>query len=168
MFVRALSPVERGQLEAGLKSRDAFTLRRSQVLLASGRGEPVAGVAAAVGCSRQTVRNVIHAFAAGGLAGLARRSSRPTTVVPELDGARRERLKGVLHQSPRTFGKHRSTWTLALLAEVAHERGLTEGRVSTDTIRVAVRRLGVGWKRAKDWITSPDPLYGQKKSGGTG
>ena len=31
-----------------------------------------------------------------------------------------------------------------------------------------VRRLGVGWKRAKDWITSPDPLYQQKKSGGTG
>ena len=168
MFVRAMSPVEKGQLEAGLRSPDGFALRRSQILLASGRGERVAAIAAAVGCSRQTVRNVIHAFAAGGVGGLGRQSSRPTTVVPELDEAKRQRLKEVLHQSPRLFGKPRSTWTLGLLAAVAHERGLTKVRVSTDTIRVAVRRLGVGWKRAKDWITSPDPLYQQKKSGGTG
>jgi transposase len=88
-------------------------------------------------------------------------------VAAELDEARRQRLKDVLHQSPRAFGKALGTWTLGLLADVARERGLTEGKVSTDTIRVAVRRLGVGWKRAKDWITSPDPLYAQKKSGGT-
>ena len=168
MIVRALSPVEERELESGLKSRDGFVLRRSQILLASGRGEPVAGIAAAVGCSRQTVRNVIRRFEAAGLGGLARRSSRPKTVVAELDEAKRQRLKEILHQSPRAFGKPRSTWTLELLAGVAHERGLTEGKVSTDTIRAAVRRLGVGWKRAKKWITSPDPLYEQKKSGGTG
>jgi hypothetical protein len=23
-------------------------------------------------------------------------------------------------------------------------------------------RLGVGWKRAKRWLTSPDPAYAQK------
>ena len=168
MFVRALSPVERGQLEAGLRSPDGFVLRRSQILLASSRGERVKAVAAAVGCSPQTVRNVIRRFEAGGVAGLARQSSRPTTVVPELDEARRQRLKEVLHQSPRAFGKPRSTWTLGLLAEVAHERGLTAKAVSTETIRRAVGRLGGGWKRAKDWITSPDPLYVLKKVGGTG
>jgi transposase len=166
MFVRALSPVEERELESGLKSRDGFVLRRSQILLASSRGERVKGIAAAVGCSRQTVRNVIRAFGAGGTGALGRRSSRPKTVVPELGEAKRERLKEVLHQSPRVFGKPRSTWTLELLAAVAHERGLTEGKVSSDTIRVAIRRLGVGWKRAKKWITSPDPLYGQKKAAG--
>jgi len=162
-----LSPVEKEQLEAGLRSPDGFVLRRSQILLASGRGERVKGIATAVGCSPQTVRNVIRRFEAAGVAGLGRRSSRPKTVAAELDEARRQRLKDVLHQSPRAFGKARGTWTLGLLADVARERGLTEGKVSTDTIRVAVRRLGVGWKRAKDWITSPDPLYAQKKSGGT-
>jgi hypothetical protein len=84
------------------------------------------------------------------------------------DGGRRERLKDLLHQSPRAFGKPTSLWTLALAAEVAHERGLTEQRVSDETVRQAIGRLGVGWKRAKRWITSPDPLYAQKKSGGTG
>ena len=51
---------------------------------------------------------------------------------------------------------------------MAHERGLTGQRVSDETVRQAIRRLGVGWKRAKRWITSPDPLYVQKKNAATG
>jgi hypothetical protein len=30
-------------------------------------------------------------------------------------------------------------------------------RMSIETIRLALKRLGVGWQRAKHWITSPDP-----------
>jgi len=83
------------------------------------------------------------------------------------DDAKREGLRGLLHQSPRTFGKPTSLWTLALAAEVAREQGLTGRAVSDETIRQAVKRLGVGWRRAKHWITSPDPGYARKKSGGT-
>lgn len=36
-------------------------------------------------------------------------------------------------------------------------------RVSIETIRLALKRLGVGWQRAKHWITSPDPEYMRKK-----
>jgi hypothetical protein len=35
MFVRSITEDERKQLEAGLRSRDAFVLRRCQILLAS-------------------------------------------------------------------------------------------------------------------------------------
>ncbi len=41
-------------------------------------------------------------------------------------------------------------------------------RLEAETIRDAIHRLGMGWKRAKDWITSPDPAYLRKKSGVTG
>jgi len=37
IYVRALSPVEQAGIEAGLRSSNAFTLRRSQILLASSR-----------------------------------------------------------------------------------------------------------------------------------
>ena len=40
-------------------------------------------------------------------------------------------------------------------------------RVSGETIRQALIRLGVGWKRAKTWITSPDPSYLRKKGRAT-
>jgi hypothetical protein len=70
-----------------------------------------------------------------------------------------------VHQSPRTFGKPTSVWTLELAAEVSVAEGLTAERVSDETIRQAIRRLGIGWKRAKRWITSPDPAYARKKLG---
>ena len=41
--------------------------------------------------------------------------------------------------------------------------GITAERVSDETIRQAILRLGVRWKRAKQWITSPDPEYARKK-----
>src|SRR5581483_8833705 len=46
----------------------------------------------------QTVRNGIKAFNAGGLACLTEGSSRPKSAVPVLDGAKRERLRALLHQ----------------------------------------------------------------------
>jgi hypothetical protein len=35
--------------------------------------------------------------------------------------------------------------------------GIVPRRVSGETIRQTLLRLGVGWERAKHWITSPDP-----------
>jgi hypothetical protein len=57
-----------------------------------------------------------------------------------------------------------------MAAEAAFEEGLTERRVSGETIRATLssRLLGIRWLRAKRWITSPDPLYERKKGGATG
>jgi hypothetical protein len=55
---------------------------------------------------------------------------------------------------------------LELAAEVSFAQGLTRERVSDETIRATLERLGVRWKRAKAWITSPDPEYARKKSSG--
>jgi len=77
IFVRSLSEEEREALEAGLRSKDAFVLRRSQILLASSRGESPPKIARSLGCGSQTVRNVIHAFKKGGLGALEAGYSRP-------------------------------------------------------------------------------------------
>jgi transposase len=77
------------------------------------------------------------------------------------------RLKEMLHESPRKYGKETSVWTLDLAAEVSFEQGLTAEQVSGETVRTVLKRLGVGWKRAKRWITSPDPEYARKKTHAT-
>ena len=69
----------------------------------------------------------------------------------------------MLHRSPPQFGKPTSLWTLELAAEVSFEEGITKERVSGETIRATLLRMGVRWQRAKHWITSPDPLYARKK-----
>lgn len=163
IFVRDLSAIEREQVEAALRTSEAFALRRAQIVLASARGEWAPAIAEQLGCGEQTVRNAIHAFNERGLGALFVGSSRPHTIHAAFDEAGVERLRALLHRSPRTFGKPTSVWTLELAAEVSCTEGLTTERVSDETIRQAIRRLGIGWKRAKRWITSPDPAYARKK-----
>jgi transposase len=164
LYVRPLTEAERRALEAALRSSDAFVLRRAQILLASAQGERVPGIAPRVGFSHQGVRQVIHAFEREGLGVLARQSTRNRTLYYCFDSAGATALRDLLHHSPRLFGKETSVWTLELAAEVAYERGLTAWRVSDETIRATLARLGVRWKRAKHWITSPDPEYARKKA----
>jgi transposase len=165
IYLRQLTSEECQQLEAGLHSPDAFTLRRCQILLASGRGQRPAQIARQLSCATQSVRNAIHAFHRRGLAAVHAQSRRPKRTRLVLDA---EPLRALLHERPRVFGKPRSTWTLRLAAEVCWERGLTPSQVSIETIRQALKRLGVSWRRAKRWITSPDPQYALKKSSAIG
>lgn len=167
MYVRAPRPEEQAGLEAGLRSSDAFTLRRCQILLASSRNQRPKVIAQNFGCATQTVRNAIHAFEEKGVACLTQESSRPKTVQAQFDRAKCEALRAILHKSPHIYGKQTSVWTLALAADVCFEQGLTESVVSIETIRQALLRLGVSWQRAKHWITSPDPDYLKKKNDAT-
>jgi transposase len=168
IFARPLTDAERQALAAGLRSSDAFVLRRCQILLASARGERAPRIAAHLGCDDQTVLDVLHAFNARGLAALHKGSSRPHRPPPQaFPGERAEQLRALLHRSPRDFGHPTSLWTLDLAAEVCCAQGLTPTVVSVEAIRKTLLRLGIGWQRAKQWITSPDPEYARKKGGAT-
>src|SRR5439155_25318603 len=110
VYVRPVTDAERAQLAAGLRSSDAFVHRRSQILLASARGEQAPQIAHHLGCDAQTVRNALAAFNARGLAALRKGSARPHRFHVAFDLARREQLRALLHQSPRASGKPTSVW----------------------------------------------------------
>jgi len=164
IFVRRISPKQRKKLETGLRSPEAYVMRRSQIILASARGARASEIARQFGCSEGTARNTINSFNRHGLECLQKKSSRPKKLRTLLDEKKRENLRALLHTSPRTWGKERSLWTLELAAEVCFAQGVTPQQVSIETIRQALVRLGVSWKRAKHWITSPDPQYALKKT----
>jgi hypothetical protein len=109
------------------------------------------------------VRNAIHDFDQRGLGALKAGSSRPREVHSAFDESATESLREILHQNPRNFGKGSTLWTLAMAAEVSFEEGITERRVTGETIRATLSRLGIRWERAKRWIESPDPEYARKK-----
>lgn len=168
IFVRSLTLQEREKLQEGLRSADSFVLRRSQILLASDQHQTPSEIAKAVGRTPQLVRHVIHAFHQEGLACLQRKSSRPKKLKTTFDDSAMETLREMLHQSPRTFGKPTSIWTLELAAQVSFQQGLSPYQVSTQSIRNALQRLGKSWQRAKHWMVSPDPEYSREKGQGTG
>jgi transposase len=162
-FVRTLTVAEQQQLQAGLRAADAFTVRRCQVLLASAKGQRASTIARNLGCAVGTVHNALRAFARAGLACLQEQSSRPHSARAFLDARFTDPLKELLHQSPRLFGQPTSLWTLDRVAAVCHGKGWTPRQLTGEAIRVTLKRLGIRWRRAKHWITSPDPAYARKK-----
>jgi hypothetical protein len=145
LLVRPLTDAERQQLEAGLRSSHAFTLRRCQILLASARGEMAPQIAHHLSCNPQTVRNAIGAFNRPGLASLSKGSSRPHTTRAPFPGEKADQLQALLHQSPYFRPAHQSV-DLELAAKVSFQQGLTPERVSGETIRATLARLGVCWQ----------------------
>jgi transposase len=164
LYVRKLTKREKQALQDGVRSKDPFVIRRSQIILASARGEKAIEIATTLSCDDQTVRNVIRGFNQNGIAILQEGSHRPHTTQAAFSAESVERLKEMLHQSPRNFGRGTSVWTLGLAAEISYENDLIEERVSGETIRATLQRFGMKWTRAKHWILSPDPEYERKKN----
>jgi hypothetical protein len=54
-----------------------------------------------------------------------------------------------------------------LAAATAFAEGLTATPVTGETIRATLARQDVRWKRAKTWITRPDPAYHRNKAAAT-
>jgi hypothetical protein len=88
--IHPVTDEERAALEAGLRSHDAFTVHRCQILLASAERQRPSAIAKTLRCAPQTVRHVLHAFEARGLACVQRGSNAPITVEPVLNAATRE------------------------------------------------------------------------------
>lgn len=162
LYVRSLSEEEQAALRQGLRSSNAFVLRRCQIVLASRAHQHAHQIADQLHCDDETVRRALKAFNPQGLAGLQPGSSRPHQTRDTFSPTSRARLAQIARQSPRTFGHETSVWTLELLAKTAFAQELTPRLVSDETIRVALKREGIAWRRAKHHITSPDLAYNQK------
>jgi transposase len=164
IYVRELTKEEQKQLQEGLRTKEAIVMRRCQIVMASAKRQIAPEIAENLSCSVGQVRYVIKRFNDQGVKSLGKRSCRPKKTRLVMDEKRWEEVREILHHSPYEYGKKRSSWTLKLAAEVCFEKAITETELSSESMRNALKRLGVGWKRAKHWITSPDPLYEVKKS----
>jgi hypothetical protein len=123
IFVRTLSDLEKGQLETALRSKDAFVMRRAQILLLSERGERAPQIARNLGCGSQTVRDAIHDFNRRGMDALVSGSSRPKQYHAAFDGEGAEALQELLPRSPREFGRESTLWIESPDPEYERKRG---------------------------------------------
>lgn len=165
IFIRKLTVQEKENLERAKRSADACEMKRAQILLASSTGKTTTEIHRQLGYSAEYARQIIHRFNRVGLDCLKRGDSTPH-VQPQkiLNEEKCACLKEILHSSPREHGKASSLWTITLMAEVLQDKAITPRRMSAEAIRQAVCRSGTSWKRAKDWVNSPDPQYVLKKN----
>lgn len=163
IYVRELTQEEHGALQKGLRSSSAFTVRRCQIILSSGQGRTSSQIAAQLHCSDQAVRNAIRAFEREGLGCLKEKSHARHDQQSAFDEAGCDRLREVIHLSPRSFGHESSVWTLDMLAETCWQEGLISRPVGGDNVGYVLRQMGISWRRAKHWIRSPDVHYAHRK-----
>lgn len=169
LYLRQLTKEESEGLKHGLKSPSGFTVRRSQMLLLSAEQRlKVEAIGERLGCRGQAVREAIHAFEQEGLSCLQAKSRARRADQQAFNPQAQEQLREVLHHSPRQYGYETSLWTLNLLAQLSWDQGWLQQPVHRDTVSATLQRMGVTWKRAKSWISSPDEHYQMKKNEANG
>ena len=67
-------------------------------------------------------------------------------------------------QPPRLWPRYQCVDVILGRPQISFQQGLTPRLFSGESVRRALKRLGKSWKRAKHWITSPDPHYLLKKT----
>lgn len=162
----ALSRNERAQLEELVAhTRDARQVLRAYALLWLDDGESAPEVARRLGVTRQTVYNWAARFTErAGLEVAARaadavRSGRPCTAAGIIDPL----IDSVIERDPREFGYRSTVWTATLLVEyLGDEHHLA---VSDDSVRLAVGRLRVRWKRPRHRLGLRPATWRQSKGG---
>ena len=159
MSIVQLTVSQRRRLRDQLhRAQDASYYRRLLALLELDRGKAASEVAQMLGVTRQSVYNWACAFVAcpepaalGDRYGIGR----PSLWTEELEAL----LLSSLEQRPDEVGLLGVNWTVALLQEHLYHR--SGQRLSDDTIRRALDRLGYVWKRFR-YVLPPDPQREKK------
>jgi transposase len=157
---------ERLQLETLISGpQDVRLVRRAYALLWLNNGDAVTTVAARLSVSRQTVYAWVDRFQARTADRLkarladAPRSGRPRTVTGVVDPW----IEGVIETDPRQLGYHATVWTAPLLVcYLADHHQLT---VSCQSVRLAIARLRLRWKRPRHQLALRSATWRQAKGG---
>ena len=161
-----LSNKERRNLEALItQARDARQALRAYALLWLDDGESVPEVARRLGVTRQTVYNWTSRFQRRASLALtsrlmdAPRRGRPCTASGIIDPL----IDAAIETDPRELDYRSTVWTARSLVQYLHdEHGLT---VSDDSVRGAIARLQIRWKRPRHRLALRPQTWRQAKGG---
>jgi transposase len=161
-----LSGKERTNLEYVVAhAHDSRVLQRAYALLWLDDGESATEVAIRLGVSRQSIYNWIDLFHArldqeiASRLSDAARSGRPRTAHGIIDPL----IDAVIESDPRDFGYRSTVWTAPLLVDyLADKHNLV---ISDDSVRLAIARLKVRWKRPRHRLALRPLTWRQSKGG---
>ena len=144
---------------------DARQTLRAYALLWLDDGESVPEVAQRLGVTRQTVYNWASRFQARSDLEIALRLAdaprcgRPCTAAGVIDPL----IDAVIERDPRELDYRSTVWTAPLLAEYLRDEHKLV--VSSDSVRLAIARLRVRWKRPRHHLALRPTSWRQAKGG---
>ena len=146
-------------------SKDVRQLKRAQAILWLYEGDSVEDVAQRLRVCRQTVYNWLARFEARTdvsielRVGDALRSGRPRTALEIIDFL----LDAVIDLDPRQLGYRSTVWTAPLLQQYLAKKHRIE--VCDKSVRLALDRLEVVWKRPRHLLALRSETWRQAKGG---
>jgi transposase len=161
----ALSRRERTVLKQLLaRTTDARRRRRAEALLWLDEGESVTSLAHRLRVSRQTIYPWAAHFQQRDGSPAERladgvRSGRPATLAGTIDPL----LDALIEQDPRDYGYAATVWTAPLLCR--HLQQAHQITASEQSVRLAIDRLCVRWKRPRHQLSRRSPTWRQAKGG---
>ena len=144
---RLLQIVRRGK-------HGSVRVRRAMIIMASASGTLVPAIARLVAADEDTVRDVIHAFNAKGLAALDPRwaGGRPRLISDEDI----EVIVAAARTRPEKLGQPFTHWSLRKLAGYLAGRDRPV-RIGRERLRQVLHARGISFQRTRTWKESTDP-----------
>ena len=129
-------------------------VRRAMIIMASASGTLVPAIARLVAADEDTVRDVIHAFNAKGLAALDPRwaGGRPRLISDDAIGV----IVAAARTRPEKLGQPFTHWSLRKLAGYLAGRDRPV-RIGRERLRQILHARGISFQRTRTWKESHDP-----------
>jgi transposase len=161
-----LSSRERLALMVASKEHDDVrVVSRARALLWLDAGDDVAEIAERSGVVRQTVYYWVATFRARAGSDVIRRlsdaprSGRPRTALGIIDPL----IDAVIDSDPQQYGYRATSWTAPLL--VCYLADVHALRISEPSVKLALRRLDLRWKRPRHQLALRPATWRQSKGG---
>lgn len=166
MTIEQLSAKDRRALDALLaSSADGQVLRRAIALKQWDEGLEITRIAAMLQVNRRSIHNWLARLSNDENVSLAQRlsdgprSGRPSHIKGVIDPL----IDCVIDASPMTYGYQATAWTASLLRTyLAEQHGI---QASLQSVRLAVRRVRVKWKRPRYTLSLRPKTWRQAKGG---
>lgn len=144
-------------LKAYRYGEDAQRSRRAHILLLLDGGASYRELQQWLFASNELIADCLRRFREGGVAGLLEGRTEQDAVVPPWLV---QVVRWLETKTPEDFGYFRTRWSCEILAEVlAWETGT---RISGETVRRGMKRLGFVWRRPRPIVGPNDPEYERK------
>ena len=146
-------------------SHDAHQVVRAYALLWLDDGDSIQEIAHRLRLSRQSIYNWAHHYQQGeqldleSLLSAAPHSGRPCTAKGIIDPI----IDRVIDTDPHKLGYRSTVWTAPLL--VTYLRDQHQIAVSADSVSLAIKRLGIRWKRPRPNLALRPATWRQAKGG---
>jgi transposase len=158
--IRSISEEDMAVLQKWRYCFDRKKWERAILILDSFEGKPFLDIAAKIDRPLETVLRWIDRFKECGIEGLI---DKPYTLNEERINKvkqKQDNITKLIHESPKLHGVNRTSWRLSDLA-TAYEKVFSE-KISDGCIRENLVKMGYGFKKSREVLTSPDPKFREK------